>query len=264
MKVEKVTIQHFSIGDGRICEDGTLHEKTLPFYSFVQSVEGKYELEIEGAGAFCCNESEIFIAPPFRKQRIVHRISANGAMRMRWIFVEPFINEKPMEQCLLLPSLVPDSIKSEATELFDGIFSSDSQIRKQGLFFLLLDRLVSAATPCITDERDIIADDVKQMLCSEYSNPELKIVDIANRLFVSRATVYRLFSDKIGMSPMAYLNRIRMERAAYLLAATDDSISLVGEAVGLPDQSYFSKLFKAEFRVSPREYRRTALSYLTQ
>lgn len=261
MNIEKAMIQHFSLGDGCVYEDGLLHEKTLPFFSFVHAVEGEYVIDIEGEGSFRCGEGDIFIAPPFRKQRIVHRVSKNGAMKMRWIFAEPFINEAPMEQQLTLPVILPHEMKAQAISLFGEVFDAEGYISKMGRFFLLLDLLITLSKSGFTAEKDFIADKVRRMLYAEYGNPELNISYMANRLFLSRAAVYRLFAEKIGMSPMAYLTKIRMERAAYLLASTGSSIGSVGEAVGIPDQAYFSKLFKAQFRVSPREYRRMSGSY---
>ena len=52
---------------------------------------------------------------------------------------------------------------------------------------------------------------------------------------------------------MAYLARVRWERAAALLVETEASVGEVGGLVGWPDANYFSRVFRAQCGMSPRE-----------
>jgi AraC-like DNA-binding protein len=65
----------------------------------------------------------------------------------------------------------------------------------------------------------------------------------------------RLFGRTAGVSPMAYLNRIRAERAAGLLIETDLPIASIGAMVGWQDPSHASRRFRACFGLSPSRYR---------
>ncbi|TCO26431.1 AraC-like protein [Kribbella steppae] len=67
----------------------------------------------------------------------------------------------------------------------------------------------------------------------------------------------RLFGRTAGISPMAYLNRIRAERAAGLLIETDLPIATIGAMVGWHDPSHASRRFHAVFGLSPSRYRST-------
>jgi AraC-like DNA-binding protein len=67
----------------------------------------------------------------------------------------------------------------------------------------------------------------------------------------------RLFGRTAGISPMAYLNRIRAERAAGLLIETDLPIATIGAMVGWHDPSHASRRFHACFGLSPTRYRTT-------
>lgn len=81
----------------------------------------------------------------------------------------------------------------------------------------------------------------------------------------SLAQVARLnptyFSDRfhqlVGVRPLEYLARRRMERAQYLLATTSASVKEIAFAVGLPDPAHFSRTFNRMCRQSPSEYRAT-------
>ena len=67
----------------------------------------------------------------------------------------------------------------------------------------------------------------------------------------------RLFGRSAGMSPMAYLNRIRAERAAGLLIETVLPVATIGATVGWHDPSHATRRFRAVFGLSPSSYRST-------
>jgi len=65
------------------------------------------------------------------------------------------------------------------------------------------------------------------------------------------------FRKELGMTPIAYLNRYRINQAKLLLAERQMSITEVGMAVGFSDSGYFSRVFRKEVGVSPETYRRS-------
>jgi AraC-like DNA-binding protein len=67
----------------------------------------------------------------------------------------------------------------------------------------------------------------------------------------------RLFGRTAGISPMAYLDRLRAERAAGLLIETELPVATVGAMVGWHDPSHASRRFRATFGLSPSRYRST-------
>ncbi len=78
---------------------------------------------------------------------------------------------------------------------------------------------------------------------------------LATSVSVSPAYLVRLFTQHLGSPPMAYLNRLRAERAGSLLIETDLPVSVIGAMVGWPDPSYASRRFRACFALSPAQYR---------
>lgn len=65
----------------------------------------------------------------------------------------------------------------------------------------------------------------------------------------------RLFKIHLGLPPMGYLNRCRMEQAANLLLQTDLSVGDIAEKIGWLDQNYFTRRFHTHFGVAPSSYR---------
>ena len=78
----------------------------------------------------------------------------------------------------------------------------------------------------------------------------------AGRLAISRNYLNRLIRDRYHVSPVAYLLKCRMERAAQKLAFGTDTIAEVAGAVGIDNPFYFSRLFTRHFKLSPSEYRK--------
>jgi AraC-like DNA-binding protein len=69
-----------------------------------------------------------------------------------------------------------------------------------------------------------------------------------------------LFRSAVGLSPLDYLLRRRVQRAQQLLIATDLDVAVIAERVGFADPFYFSRLFKRRCGATPSDYRRAARS----
>lgn len=78
---------------------------------------------------------------------------------------------------------------------------------------------------------------------------------LAEEVHLSRSQLVRAFNATVGLSPMAYLRQMRVERMARLLTSTDLSVAEAARAVGWSDQFYASRTFHAHYGVSPRKYR---------
>lgn len=89
---------------------------------------------------------------------------------------------------------------------------------------------------------------------SAYSE-KISVPQLAAMENLSNSRYIALFNKHLGMSPTAYIIKLRMNTACELLGSTDMSIKQVGMLVGYPDSHFFSKLFKKYIGLSPNEYR---------
>lgn len=78
---------------------------------------------------------------------------------------------------------------------------------------------------------------------------------LAARVHLAPGYLVRLFGKSAGISPMAYLNRLRAERAAGLLIETELPIATIGALVGWHDPSHATRRFRSTFGLSPSQYR---------
>lgn len=85
----------------------------------------------------------------------------------------------------------------------------------------------------------------------------LGINDLANHLGYSDSQIRRLFREYFHISPSAYRDQRRLERAAVLLVLTPNNIAQVALECGYCNHSSFSRAFHKFFAVSPRDFRQT-------
>lgn len=64
-----------------------------------------------------------------------------------------------------------------------------------------------------------------------------------------------IFKKSMGLSPLAYRTKIRMDNAKTLLQSTNMRIKEIALVNGYKDQLYFSRIFKKYTNLSPQEYR---------
>jgi YesN/AraC family two-component response regulator len=69
---------------------------------------------------------------------------------------------------------------------------------------------------------------------------------------------HQVFQHELGMTPWVYLTRFRVAHACALLRTTSESVTDIAVSVGFDDPGYFSKVFRGETGMTPREYRHHA------
>lgn len=85
---------------------------------------------------------------------------------------------------------------------------------------------------------------------------KISLETLAEELGVSENYLIRIFRQDYHSTPVQYLLHLRMERAKFLLTSTRNSVQTIGQEVGIPDSTYFIKLFKRHVGMTPNEYRK--------
>ncbi|MCL2033112.1 MAG: response regulator [Oscillospiraceae bacterium] len=83
---------------------------------------------------------------------------------------------------------------------------------------------------------------------------KITLDDVAKAVNLNRNYLCRLFKQETGVSMFAYLNDLRMKKAAALIEAGDTYMRGVAAAVGIDDQFYFARVFKKYHKVPPSKY----------
>jgi transcriptional regulator GlxA family with amidase domain len=111
--------------------------------------------------------------------------------------------------------------------------------------------------PATQESRLAIFAEAVEILANESSRP-LRIGEVAGRVATSPRQLQRIFADVAGMGFRSYLRRLRMSKAADLLATTPLPVKEIARSVGYGDASQVSKAFKRTNGVSPSRCRAMA------
>lgn len=232
--------------------DNVVHRKTLPYMSVVESVTGSYSIRIDGSETYETGTCGFFIAPSQKEQIITHHIDKKEKkMKARWIFFEATINDGyPLDALYDFPVLCRR--KEEMHEIFNKVFSSKNEFERYTQVMHIIDILTE-----IGEKRPEIPADMSAVLLhirDSYMLP-ITVEQLTGIAHMSPSNFYRSFKNTFGMSPIVYLNRYRLGQACVLLENSANSISEISRLVGFDDPLYFSRVFKKEYGIPPKEYR---------
>ncbi len=103
---------------------------------------------------------------------------------------------------------------------------------------------------------DIVAR-IQSYITNNYSDINISVDDVAQRVGLSPNYVRTLFKDFCGISLSTYINEVRFNKAKEMLLSTSEPASKIAEMVGFPGGGYFYTSFKKFVGVSPEEFRKS-------
>ncbi|MBQ8850732.1 MAG: helix-turn-helix transcriptional regulator [Clostridia bacterium] len=158
----------------------------------------------------------------------------------------------------LPPTCAPVKLFESAThacesffkEMLDEHLSPDHTILgSMGRFYLLLNSIVNFQPFQNQNNNNLTS-----KACELLQKSEISIPDIAKECCISESGLRRLFRDTLGTSPLKYRNEFKLKQAAYMLEATDLSVSQIADELHFFDTAHFCKLFKSYFGITPKQY----------
>ncbi len=90
----------------------------------------------------------------------------------------------------------------------------------------------------------------------EHYTQRITLEELATRAGLSEKYLCRFFKEYTSYTPIVFINRIRVEKAAADIRDKKMSLTDAAYANGFNDSAYFSKVFREVMGMSPREYKR--------
>ncbi len=91
-------------------------------------------------------------------------------------------------------------------------------------------------------------------ISENYMYP-ITIEELAETVNLSKHYFMRFFKKYMGMTCIEYINDYRLNIAANLLLTTRMRITEIAVSIGITNLSYFNRIFKKKFHLTPKEYR---------
>lgn len=103
-----------------------------------------------------------------------------------------------------------------------------------------------------------------QDFVSYHYMEDIKVKDLAQSCHISETHFRRVFTSYMKMSPLEYINTVRINTACELLETTDAPVADVAHKCGFTTNSTFNRNFKQLMGVTPLEWRKRPESYEQQ
>lgn len=97
-------------------------------------------------------------------------------------------------------------------------------------------------------------------ICQNYQHT-IRIGELAEYCHISETHFRRIFGENMGMSPVEYINLIRIRSACHILKATRDSVGDVAGQCGFLSTTTFYRNFQKIMGVSPQNWRANSEHY---
>ena len=103
-----------------------------------------------------------------------------------------------------------------------------------------------------------------QDFVSYHYMEDIKVEDLAQSCHISETHFRRVFTSYMKMSPLEYINTVRINTACELLKKTDEPVADIAHKCGFTTNSTFNRNFKQLMGVTPLEWRKRPESYEQQ
>ncbi len=96
---------------------------------------------------------------------------------------------------------------------------------------------------------------IEQYIKTNYKE-RITVRDVAQMAHVSESYAYRVLKRGTGLSPIQFINHLRLEEAKRLLVTTNKTVETISHEVGFSSQKYFSRMFKERCGSTPSAFRK--------
>ena len=103
-----------------------------------------------------------------------------------------------------------------------------------------------------------------QDFVSYHYMEDIKVEDLAKSCHISETHFRRVFTSYMKMSPLEYINTVRINTACELLQKTDEPVADIAHKCGFITNSTFNRNFKQLMGVTPVEWRKRPENYEQQ
>ena len=143
-----------------------------------------------------------------------------------------------------------DSLLNEAYEAYG---TCDSLAQLFDISEKILDK-ISVGTKNRAEEFDAVEQCISYI--REHIQEDLSLQALAELVHFHPTYLSARIKEKVGMSYSSFILSIRMEQASHMLRETDWKVLKIAQECGFKDSSYFNRIFRREFGMSPEQYRK--------
>ena len=142
-------------------------------------------------------------------------------------------------------------------ELANSLIHQEDEHQKVSLFLYNVISLLMLRNKIGRNEpkNDYVVDMVTKL--NNYTYLTTRVQDIYGQYPVARCKLIKEFKEYTGMTIVQYQKKQKLAHGAQLLANSDYQITQIAEMLGFESFSHFLRIFKEEYKMTPKEYRKS-------
>ena len=156
------------------------------------------------------------------------------------------------KSCILKTERMPE-ISEKLRQLLSSA-ESCNRYMMLGRFYEIIAMLYNPSEACRENSAEQYVRTATNYIDNNYAYP-IRIELIAGKLGIDRSYLYKLFAEKMSVSPKEYLNRVRIKAAKEMLATGKYSVTDTAFSCGFSDVSAFCNSFRRAEGITAGEYR---------
>ena len=226
-------------------------------FTVLQALEGECEIIVNSGEKLKLPERGILLIPSYKLVRVIHtpNKTSNRCKELR-LSMNVITDGCLMEDVFAFPLVLPSEENEKIFVLLNTIRDNDNVFRAYSNLYRLLELLLKYSD--VKTEKYFLKDAYEYVISN--CDKQIKVSELAEALGVSEPTVYRMFAQVAGCTPIDYINAYRLGKAHRMLGYEKEmKIKEIALACGFEDQLYFSKIYSKTYGRSPREYRKSLL-----
>ncbi|NUU76838.1 AraC family transcriptional regulator [Paenibacillus xylanilyticus] len=241
--------------------------KRIECYSLHFVHDGFVRLEFDGKRVDL-QKNDLFCLFPGRTY-YYHMLSSDSSLQMSWLALDG-TRVKPL---LELAGLLPESpfgkqmftphVQETSERLICALASVErwkpsASLELHGLMYALLAGIVPDHA---SEQPTELAGWIHE--CKDYmelhATEGISVQQVADFAGVHRSYFSNMFTTQVGMPPVKYMQKIRMEKANQLLKETDATVTEIALSLGYPNLYSFTRAFKIYYKMPPITMRKNGM-----
>jgi AraC family transcriptional regulator, arabinose operon regulatory protein len=253
---------NINVADYTKCTESWRELNYTPAYNkFYFICEGEGWLKI-GDKEFYPMPGQLFLMPAGINQSY-SAINSNG-FKKYWCHFTATIGDINLFEVIQLPYYINVEDNEKLRTLFMELISnykSQEIVASLKLKSLLLEIIAFFIENTVVEKICLSNSSASEKISSiikyieDNLGEDITIEELARMVHFHPNYFIKFFRRHLGVSPMQYINKVRMDRAKNLVKTTDTPIKEIAVKVGYRDLFYFSKAFKGYTGFSPSEFR---------
>ena len=227
-------------------------QSVLPFFSFIYLIEGEILLEIEGQ-PWLCQAGQVLLVPrniPFKVLHFKENYSYECGFSIHAV-------KDLSYQCLHDPHPLLQTFQGQEADFTAALLEQILNAWKRKNLTLAasaLDLFLCRLKPRDGHPGNRVVNQFLESVFNRNRKPA-KVSDYADELCITPNYLNRLVRAQTGHSAMDWIEISRLNLAKSLLKQGELQIAEIAAAVGIDDQSYFTRFFKKNEGITPTQYR---------